>query len=588
MNTKRLTLTAALAIALFTACQKDIDNNDDTQTDDSTSSTTTKNDDSSGASGESHEAAEDYIWDASSVVSIVLDGTSITEDSPNVTVSGSTATITEAGNYSISGTLSNGQIIVNTTSKETVRLILNGANITCSNSAPIFVNDAKKVIVVLADNTTNTLTDGTTYTYASADVDEPNAPLYSKADMTIYGSGTLTVKGNYADGINGKDGLILKSGTINVTSKDDGIRGKDYLIINDANTTVSSGGDGLKSDNEDNSSVGYITFTGGITKVTSTTDGISAQTCVLIENGTITSTSGGGSSVSSTSALSRKGIKGVSKITVNGGSVTVSSADDALHTNSTININGGTLSLSSADDGIHSDTTVVIAGGDITISKSYEGVEGKKITFSGGASRITASNDALNSSMGTVAGGAEYDDNSLLTINGGYVVASCTSGDAVDSNGDILLSSGTLIIHGPTSQMEEAVDFNGSFNITGGFLIAAGTKSHMNKAMTSAGTTQVSIFMTASSNVAANTIFRLQDSNGNDIVTFAPLRAAGSLMISSPALVKGASYSIYTGGSVDGGTVLDGLYSGGSYSNGTFKKTITLSSSAFVNSNISF
>lgn len=589
LNTFIFTTILIATTLLTNSCKKETeiyedsteDTTDDSTTDDSSTDTSTAN-------GDSHEASDDYIWDASTIIPIVLDGSTITESSDNVTVSGSIATITEAGNYSISGTLTNGQIIVNSTTKETIRIILNGAKITCSTSAPLSIMDAKKVIVVLADNTTNTLTDGSTYVYASADVDEPNAALYSKADLTIFGGGSLTVKGNYNDGITSKDGLILRSGNINVTSKDDGIRGKDYLIINDAITTITSGGDGLKSDNEENSTVGYILFTGGTTNVTSTTDAVSAQTNVTVNNGTITATAGGGSGVSTTSTLSRKGIKGTSSVILNGGTITVSCAEDALHSNSNVTINGGTILLAAADDGIHSDTTVTVTGGDVTITKSYEGVEGKKITFSGGTSRITATNDALNSTMGTVSGGTESDDNSLLTINGGYVMASCTTGDAVDSNGDILLSSGTLIVHGPTSQMEEAADFNGSFNITGGFLIAAGTKSNMNKAMTSTGTTQVSLFMTASSSVSANSIFRLQDASGNDIVTFAPLRSAGSFMVSSPTLTKSGSYSIYTGGSVSNGTVTDGLYSGGTYSGGTLKKTVTLSGSTYVNSGISF
>jgi len=590
-NTFILT-TMLFATIFFTgSCKKEVDSVDDSTTDTEDTTTDTSDDtttSTSTANGDSHETADDYIWDASTVIPIVLDGTTITESSDNVTVSGSVATITEAGNYSITGTLTNGQIIVNSTTKETIRIILNGAKITCSTSAPLSIMDAKKVIVVLADNTTNTLTDGSTYVYASADVDEPNAALFSKADLTIFGGGSLTVKANYNDGITSKDGLILRSGNINVTSKDDGIRGKDYLIINDPITTITSGGDGLKSDNEENNTVGYILFTGGITNITSTTDAISAKTNVTVNDGTITATAGGGSSVSTTSTLSRKGIKGTSNVILNGGTITVSSADDALHSNSNVTINGGTILLASADDGIHSDTTVTVTGGDVTVSKSYEGVEGQKITFSGGTSHITATNDALNSTMGTVSGGAEYDDNSLLTINGGYVMASCTTGDAIDSNGDILLSSGTLIVHGPNSQIEEAADFNGSFNITGGFLIAAGTKSNMNKAMTSSGTTQVSLYMTASSSVAANSIFRIQDSDGKDIVTFAPLRSAGSFMVSSPTLTKGGSYSIYTGGAVSNGTVTDGLYSGGTYSGGTLKKTITLSGSTYVNSGISF
>jgi len=228
-NTLILTSIILATISLTNGCKKEtevfVDSTEDTTTDtsDDTSS------DTSTANGESHEAADDYVWDASTVIPIVLDGTTITESSDNVTVSGSIATITEAGNYSITGTLTDGQIIINSTTKETIRIILSGAKITCSTSAPLSIMDAKKVIVVLADNTTNTLTDGSTYVYASADVDEPNAALFSKADLTIFGGGSLTVKANYNDGISSKDGLILRSGNINVTSKDDGIRGKEYL-----------------------------------------------------------------------------------------------------------------------------------------------------------------------------------------------------------------------------------------------------------------------------------------------------------------------------------------------------------------------
>ncbi|NMC77717.1 MAG: carbohydrate-binding domain-containing protein, partial [Chloroflexi bacterium] len=185
-----------------------------------------------------HEDAQDYVWDASAVIPILLNGDSISAEGQGVTVDGSTATITAAGTYSLTGSLSDGKIVVNSTDTGTVRLILNGASIYNSTSSPIYVQNAEKTIIVLADQTENSVSDGTSYVFESADEDEPHAAIFSKSDLTIYGNGTLTVNGNYNDGIASKDGLILSGGTVLVNAVDDGIRGKDYLVVKDGNITV--------------------------------------------------------------------------------------------------------------------------------------------------------------------------------------------------------------------------------------------------------------------------------------------------------------------------------------------------------------
>lgn len=179
----------------------------------------------------SHEAAEDYIYEESEIIEITLSGNTISSSGVGVTIDESIATITTAAIYRITGNLTDGRLIVDTEDETTVKLILNGVNITSGSNSPLSVMSAEKTIIILADNTDNYLTDATSYVYEGDD-DEPDAALFSKDDLTIYGAGSLTVNGNYNEAIKSKDGLLLKETNITVTSVDDGIQGKDYLIIN--------------------------------------------------------------------------------------------------------------------------------------------------------------------------------------------------------------------------------------------------------------------------------------------------------------------------------------------------------------------
>ncbi|MBM4431202.1 MAG: carbohydrate-binding domain-containing protein, partial [Chloroflexi bacterium] len=189
------------------------------------------------ASANEQNAAAEQTWDEAQAVAITLNGTSIAVQGQGVTVSGSTATITSVGTYVLSGSLADGQVIVNVPGKQTVTLVLNGVNMHSATGSPIWVMDADQVVLVLADGTENFVSDAQSYLLPSPDDDEPNAAVFSKADLTITGYGSLTVEGNYNDGITSKDGLVIRSGTIAVNAVDDGIRGKDYIIIEDGNIT---------------------------------------------------------------------------------------------------------------------------------------------------------------------------------------------------------------------------------------------------------------------------------------------------------------------------------------------------------------
>ena len=537
-----------------------------------------------------HEESSDYAWDAASAIPITLNGSSITADAEGVKVEGSTVTIVAAGTYSLSGTLTDGQVLVETESEAPVRLVLNGVNLGNSSSAPINIVKAEKVILILADGTQNTVTDASNYVYANAEVDEPNAAIFSKSDLTIAGNGSLTVNGNFNDGITSKDGLIIASGTINVTAVDDGIRGKDYLVVKDANLTVTARGDGLKSDNEEDATQGYISIENGTFNVTSNGDAISAKTDVLISTGDFNLTSGGGSTASLSGAASAKGIKAVNNLNIDSGFFTINAADDALHTNGNMVVNAGTFSLATGDDGMHADATLTINGGDITISQSYEGIESAVITIKSGNIHVIASDDGINVAAGNDGSGMQgpegrpgapgsqqdtftYTGSNYLYVHGGYIVVDAR-GDGVDVNGAIEMTAGVLLVSGPTENNNGALDYDSGFKLTGGFVVAAGS-SGMAQAP-GAYSSQNSVLVYLTHTQPAGILFHIQNSAGEDILTFAPVKEYQSVAFTSPKLVTGETYTIYLGGSSTG-TATDSLYQGGSYAPGTQYESFTVS-----------
>ena len=561
----------------FAACSKTTEPeiNDEQQSENNV------NADTSAANSGDHEDADDYIWNDSDVIPVELNGNSITENTTGAEVSGSTLLISSAGTYSLTGTLTDGQIIVNTEDEAVVRILLNGVNITCSSNAPVYIKKSSKTIIFLADNTDNTLTDGSSYVLEDAAAAEPNAAIYSKSDLTIFGNGSLRVTGNYNDAIASKDGLIIKSGNISISAQDDGIRGKDYLIIKDGNLNVNANGDGLKSDNSEDATKGYVSIMNGSINITSGGDGIAAETDAMIYGGTITVLSGGGSSRTVSGTESAKGIKGSVSVTVNGGTIDINSADDGIHSNAYVAINNGDITISSGDDGIHGDSAIKISDGDIKITKSVEGIEAASITVDNGIVNIVSSDDGFNATYGN---DGERNDGSCLYLNGGIICVNSSRGDGLDSNGNIVMTDGTVIVHGPSSNPEVGTDYNGSFNISGGFLVITGPNSGNMIEATSTSSEQYAVKASSNSQISANALFHIQDEGGNNLVTFQPVRNCYYIVFSSSALKNGSTYYIYTGGTSTG-TNTNGLYSGGEYSGGSLRKSFSVSGKV---TNVSF
>jgi hypothetical protein len=525
-----------------------------------------------------HENPADYVWNSTEVIIVSLDTNSITTNSPTAVIEGSKITLTTAGTYRINGTLTNGQIIVNTQDKETVRLILSNVDVTCSNSAPIYIMNAKKTIIILEEGTLNTVKD-----IQTGSITEPNAAIFSTSDLTIYGTGQLDVAGNNNDAIASKDGLIIKSGTITVTSLDDGIRGKDYLIIKDGKITATSGGDSLKSDNADNATRGYVSIESGVLTLTSGADAIEAQTDVTITGGQITITSGGGST--SYSSTSTKGIKAINSLTINGGTFSINSADDAVHSNNTLVINGGTFNIQTGDDGMHADKTLFINGGTIDIPKCYEGIESANLTINSGTIHINSSDDGLNGAGGNDGSGTRpgpggfggqgtfASGNYNLWVNGGYIVITA-SGDGIDINGAITMTAGTIIVNGPTANNNGAIDYDSTFKMTGGFILGVGSSGMALAPSTTS--TQCSILINLRTTRTAGTLIHIETNSGSNILTYQTSKVFQSITLCTPTLTQGTTYNVYLGGTSTG-TINDGVYQSGTYTPGTKLTSFTIS-----------
>jgi len=561
---------------------------------------------------QTHEDVDDYTWEESQVVEITLTGDRADASNSAVTVDGSLVTISAAGTYSLSGTLDDGQIIVDTKDEDTVKIILDGVNLSSKTSAPIFIKDAEKVVLILAEGSKNILSDASVYVNESTEENEPNAVLFSDSDLTIWGSGTLNVTGNYNDGIASKDGLIIAGGKITVSAVDDGIRGKDYLVVKDASVTVTSNGDGLKADNDMENELGFILVQSSSLEVTSGGDAISAQGNVFVYDGEFTLTSGGGSGVWLDGETSAKGINGLASVVINSGTFTINAADDAIHSNGDITINGGSYQLASGDDGMHADTTLTINDGEVSVIDSYEGIESATITINSGTLRIAASDDGINvasgvdgSGLGMTAGGfmpgnppqsgqpgslpsgqpgdrptggpmqdafAEAGDY-YLYINGGNIYVNA-DGDGIDVNGSIEMSAGLVIVNGPTENMNGALDYLGSFTISGGTLIAVGSAGMAQAPSESSSQNSVLINLDASQ--SAGTPIHIQDAAGTNLVTFTPTKSYQSFVFSSANMLSGGDYTIFSGGNTSGEAV-DGLTTSGSYEPGSELTSFTVS-----------
>ena len=544
---------------------------------------------------EESDSVKISLSDDSTTVSSGSSDNSSTDDTVDgVTVDGNVITITSGGTYIISGTLSEGQLVVDA-DDEKVQLVLDNADITCATSAAIYVKSAGKTFITLAEGSENILMN--TAEFETIDDNNIDAVIFSKDDLALNGSGTLTINSENGHGIVSKDDLKITGGTYNITAASHALSGKDSVRIAAGTFNLVSGKDGIHSENADDSSKGYVYIAGGEFTIDSTGDGIDASNIVQIDGGTFDITAGGGvenstkthednmmggrgggketppekpdsntnqaagteqseSDTSDSDSASTKGIKADGRLYINGGTFTINSADDSVHSNSAVTINDGTYTLTTGDDGVHSGEAVEINGGTITISESYEGLEGLTVTINDGDIDITSSDDGINAAGGTEEmgfgrmGNDSTEDTSTdemwMEINGGYIHV-LAGGDGIDSNGDITVNGGEVYIDGPSDNGNSAIDYGdrSACYVNGGTVVAIGS-SGMAEDISDDSDQQVMLVKLDSQEEAGEVI--LTDSDGNEIITYTALKVYDCVIISTKDLEAGQTYTLTTSG----------------------------------------
>ena len=544
-------------------------------------------------------------YDESKAVAIKLNGTTATSSSNSVKISGSKITITEEATYVVSGELTDGMLIVDASDTSKLQIVLNGANITSKTSAALYILEADKVFLTLVDGTTNTLANGGTFT--AIDDNNIDAALFSKQDLTLNGTGSLTVTSPAAHGIVCKDDLVITNGTYTVNSSSHGLEANDSVRIAKATLTIDAGKDAIHCENNDDTSKGFIYISSGTIKAEAEGDGIAAGAYMQIADGTIELLVGGGSengskehsdnfggfmggghgggrpgemrpngtesttTTTDESSTSMKGLKATNSMLISGGNITINSADDSVHSDVSVIVNGGTFTLTSGDDAIHAEETLTVTAGKIDISESYEGLEALHIDVQGGDIKLKASDDGLNAAGGTDqsgteggrdgmfgggpggmgggrpgggghGGGMSANSNGSIKISGGTLYIN-SSGDGLDANGTLEISGGHTTVVGPTQGDTATLDYDKSGIITGGTFIGTGAQGMAQSFSDSEqGVVAISV-----GNQSAGTKILLKDKSGNTIIEHSPELNFAVVILSSPDIKKGNTYTVLVG-----------------------------------------
>ena len=427
-------------------------------------------------------AASDYTTANATLVTLTDSSATAKGKYTGYEIDGTDVSITAAGTYVFSGDCDNGSITVKK-GVTGVTIVLNGLTLTNDDSAAITLNKTAEASLIAAAGTTNTVAD----TEGSND-ENAAVKVKSGAALAIGGTGTLTVDGNAKNGIKGAADAVITVAEVklNINAADDGLSCDDELNITGGTLSITAGGDAVKAspdtgdtENPDTTSLGNVTISGGTLTLNATGEGVQADGDLTISGGTFhVKTNGGNTTALTDDSASCKGFKAGKTLTVTGGTLTVDSADDALHANTDVTISGGTLTLATGDDGVHADNDLVIGtkGASststprINITASYEGLEGTTVTVYSGDIDVVASDDGANAANSTLG---ERSDKYAISIAGGDLYIDAGS-DGLDSNNDISMTGGKVEVYGADAMMDAAIDYDGTFTLSGGTLFGAG------------------------------------------------------------------------------------------------------------------
>lgn len=479
--------------------------------------------------------------DLTDATAVALSDEQIEVSGSGISVTDDTMTITAGGTYVLSGSLTDGRLLVNAKDQD-VTLVLCGVDISCSYSSPLCIVAAKQTTLYVTADTVNAFVDGEQYlftdSWSSQEKDEPNACIYAKSDLNIEGTGTLQITGQYHNGLTSKDTLTIADTTLIVTAQDHGVNGKDAAYLSQTNVTIKSGQDGLRSSQDTDATKGLLVIADSTLNIQAGEDGVQAETALTLTNCQVW-----------VEAANGKALKAGTDLVIEAGTYQLNSLDDAIHSNGMVKLNGGQLTIQTEDDGIHADEAVQILDGDIRINQSYEGIEGTTVEIAGGQIQIVSQDDGINAAGGADQSGfgprndpfASQSDAQII-ISGGTIEIDA-SGDGVDSNGDLIVSGGTLYVSGPANNGNGALDYGGEATISGGLVVASGASGMAQNF--GFNSTQASILAQVSG--TSQTAITLTDQTGKVLLSYTPTKNFSSVVLSCPALEVGETYTLTVG-----------------------------------------
>lgn len=506
------------------------------------------------------------VYTVEESVTITLSGTQAHCSGDGVRTEDGRVTITRGGDYILTGAFQ-GMVIVDAGKEEKLRLVLDGADIGCETSAALYVRQAGKVVLTLADGSRNFLRSGDVF--AAVDEHNVDAALFARDDLSINGGGTLTVSAPGGHGIVCKDDLVIAGGDITVMAAGHGLSANNSVRAAAGNLTVTAGKDGVKAEHED-AEKGFVYLEGGVWDISAAGDGVSASGSLRVLGGSCVIAAGGGSAAAAPrlqqpgdssgssggrqaqpDTVSAKGMKAGGDMEIGGGVLEIDAADDALHSNANLTASGGLLTLRSGDDGMHADETLQIAGGCVNVLQSYEGLEGKQVLILGGNVAVCASDDGVNAAGGrdqSGFGGWGRDSfaeggSAQIVISGGTLRVDA-EGDGLDANGSLTVSGGAVYVNGPVNGGNGALDYDGQGIVTGGTVIAVGA-SGMAQGF-SQGSTQGAILVNTGSQPEGSMI-RLSDAEGRVLLEWQAEKRFSSVALSCPELAVGQRYTLAAG-----------------------------------------
>ena len=347
-------------------------------------------------------------YDESEAVKITLSGKTAACNSSNVQIEDGVVTIKAAGVYVLSGTFTDGTIVVDAGDDDKVQLVLDGVSITAVDYAAIYAKNADKVFVTLAEGAENSLT--VSGDYVQTDDNNVDAVIFAKCDLTLNGTGSLTVKDTTGHGIVSKDDLVVTGGTYTIDSQDHCLNGKDSVRIADGTFNLSCDEDGIHAGNDDQQD-GYVY--------------------------------------------------------IEGGDINISVGDDAIHAEGLLIITGGDIDVSKSCEGVEG-YKILVTGGDIDVISSDDG-----FNVAGGSSGSGDNHDGFGDDPGMGGVDMDADSDAYILITGGTININA-DGDGIDSNGCIGITGGSVYVLGPSDNGNGAVDYGICAAITGGEIVAVG------------------------------------------------------------------------------------------------------------------